>query len=250
VKRYLLSAVLVGTAVSGLFAPGVRTVAATIVSFVASDDPGKAPDANSNSVDAWTVSQTAPGGSGSGFFQPFALPANPWVLFSYPDGNGASGSIQADHTFDGGALTAPQTVQIDWANRSVNTGAPVGVSLTSAGTPVVTVKFVGGDPLGVYRYDDFGGTNQSTGEGFAYQNLRTLKFSITGASTYTASFGSSTWSGTYSGAIDGIRVFNNGGGNGSDVPFNNLTVSAPEPSTLLMAALAGLCCVSLRRWMA
>jgi hypothetical protein len=250
VKRYLLSAVLVGSAVGGLFVPGTRTEAATIVSYVASDDPGKAPDANSNSVDAWTITNSASGGSGSGFFQPFGLSANPWVMFSYPDGNGVSGSIQADHTFVGGALTPGQNVQIDWANRAINTGAAVGVSLTSGGSPAATVKFVGGDPLGVYRYDDFGGTDQNTGEGFAYQNMRTLKFTITGASSYTASFGSSTWSGTYSGAIDGIRVFNNGGGNGSDIPFNNLTVTAPEPSTLLLVALAGLSFAPLRRFVA
>src|SRR5262249_41754945 len=151
----------------------------------------------------WTVTQTAAGGSGSGFFQPFGLPANPWVLFSYPDGTGASGAIQADHALTGGALAPGQNVQIDWANRAINTGAAVGVSLTSGGSPAVTLKFVGGDPLGVYRYDDAGGTDQSTGEGFAYQNLRTVKFTITGATTYSATFGSSTWSGTYSGAIDG-----------------------------------------------
>jgi hypothetical protein len=172
------------------------------------------------------------------------LPATPWVLFSYP--NGVDGSIQADHPFSGGSLGIGQTVSIDWANRAIDPGGAVGVSLTNGGTAVATVKFVGGDPDGVYRYDDAGGANQSTGEGFAYQNMQTFKFTLNSATAYTASYGATSWSGTIGGAIDGIQVFNNGGGNGSDVPFNNLGVVA-EPSSVILASLAGVCFLSLRQ---
>jgi hypothetical protein len=228
----------------GLTMVTARCEAATIASYVASDDPGLAPDANGQSVDVWTNTQSATGGRGSGFFSPFTLSSTPWVLFTYPGSD--VGSIQSNHTFDGGPLSIGQTVLIDWANRAIDPGGSVGVSLTSGGAAVATVKFNGGDPDGVYRYDDAGGANQSTGEGFAYQNMRTLQFKVNSASSYTAKFGSSTWTGTYSGAIDGIQVFNNLGGNGSDVPFNNLSV-IPEPSTAVLVALAGLCLMPRRR---
>jgi hypothetical protein len=242
-KRYLSVALIMAMSV-GLAMNSRDSEASTMVSYVASGDPGGAPDANGQSVDAWTTTQSPIGGSGSGFFSPFTLPATPWVLYSYP--NGVDGSIQASHSFSGGSLGIGQTVSIDWANRAIDPGGAVGVSLTNGGTAVATVKFVGGDPGGVYRYDDAGGANQSTGEGFAYQNMQTFKFTLNSATTYTASYGATSWNGTISGAIDGIQVFNNGGGNGSDVPFNNLGI-VPEPSSVILAALAGMCFISLRR---
>jgi hypothetical protein len=143
-------------------------------------------------------------------------------------------------------LGVGQAVTIDWANRAIDTGNSVGVSLMSTGAPAVTFKFVGGDANGVYRYDDAGGAGQSTGEPFAYQSMRTLKFAITSPGTYSASYGTSTWSGTYAGTIDGIQVFNNGGGNGSDVPFNNLVV-VPEPASLVLAILSVASTLIVRR---
>ena len=145
-----------------------------------------------------------------------------------------NGSIQADHSFDT-PLSAGQAVSLDFANSSVavaagsNPNGVVGVSLTSGGTPVATFKFTGGDTL--YRYDDAGVSNQSTGQPFAFRSLSSLEFRIDSATGYTAAYGnangSSVWSGTTTGAaIDGIRVFNNAGGNGSDVIFDNLTVGA------------------------
>jgi hypothetical protein len=239
VKRNLWATGLVLTFAIHLLVAAARVDAATITSYIASGDPGAAPDANAQSVDAWTTTLSATGGRGSGFFSPFTLSPTPWVLFSYPAG-GVIGSIQADHAFDGGPLGVGQAVLIDWANRAINTGSSVGVSLTSGGTAAVTIKFVGGDPDGVYRYDDAGGTGLSTGAPFAYQTTQTFKFALTGATTYTASYGASAWSGTYSGSIDGIRVFNNGGGNGSDVPFNNLNV-VPEPASFVLAVLSAAC---------
>jgi hypothetical protein len=143
-------------------------------------------------------------------------------------------------------LGVGQSVSIDWANRAINGGSSVGVSLTSAGTPAVTLKFVGGDADGVYRYDDAGGAGQSTGLAFAYQTMQTLKFAITGPGTYSASYGTSSWNGTYTGAIDGIQVFNNAGGNGSDVPFNNLAV-VPEPVSFVLAIFSVASMLIVRR---
>jgi hypothetical protein len=83
----------------------------------------------------------------------------------------------------------------------------------------------------LYRYDDAGVVNQSTGAQFAFRSLSSLEFRIDSATSYTAAYGnangSSVWSGTTTGApIDGITVFNSAGGNGSDVIFDNLTVGA------------------------
>ena len=244
-KRHLWTTALIATLAIPLFIVGASADAATITSYVASGDPGAAPDANAQSVDAWTTTLSSDGGRGSGFFSPFTLPSTPWVLFSFPSG-GVSGSIQANHAFDGGPLGVGQAVLIDWANRAIDAGKSVGVSLMSAGTPAVTFKFVGGDPDGVYRYDDAGGAGQSTGAPFGYQSMNTLKFAITSPGTYSASYGTTTWSGTYAGTIDGIQVFNNGGGNGSDVPFNNLVV-VPEPVSLVLAILSIASMLIVRR---
>src|SRR3972149_5989836 len=117
--------------------------AATIASYVASDDPGGAPDANSNAVDAWTVStMVPPGGGGAGSFFGFG---DSWVLYSYPDGPGA-GTAHADHTLVGGPLGVGQTVSIDWANSAIQAGSSVGVSLTSGGSRQGAVRWVGGNP--------------------------------------------------------------------------------------------------------
>jgi hypothetical protein len=245
VKRHLWVTAFIATLAIRLLVVGACADAATMTSFVASGDPGGAPDANAQSVDAWTTTLSSTGGRGSGFFSPFTLSSTPWVLFSFPSG-GVNGSIQANHTFDGGPLGVGQAVLIDWANRAVATGSSVGVSLMSGGTPAVTLKFVGGDADGVYRYDDAGGTGQSTGAPFAYQTMSTLKFAITGLGTYSASYGASNWSGTYAGAIDGIQVFNNAGGNGSDVPFNNLAV-VPEPVSCILAIFSIASLLIVRR---
>jgi hypothetical protein len=104
----------------------------------------------------------------------------------------------------------------------------VGVSLTSGGVPVATFKYNGQDPLGVYRYDDAGGVNQNTEEPFAYETFANLELSLESATTYRAAVGfGATWMGTLSGGpIDGVRVFNMGGGDGSDVAFDNMIIGA------------------------
>jgi hypothetical protein len=101
---------------------------------------------------------------------------------------------------------------------------------------VVTFKYNGQDPLGVYRYDDAGGVDQNTGEPFAFETFANLELSLETATTYRAAVGfGSTWSGTLSaGPIDGFRVFNNGGGDASDVAFDNFVIG---PTTLVPLSL-------------
>jgi hypothetical protein len=214
--------------------------------FVASADPGIAPDSNGNTSDAWTVSTVVPPGGGNGAGSFFGFGDN-WVLYSFPDGPTA-GSAFADHTFAGGALAVGETVSIRWANRAIQAGSSVGVSLMSSSTPAVTVRYMGQNPVDTYLYDDAGGNGQAVGQTFMYETLSPFTFALTSATTYSASYNGVPWSGTLAGAIDGIRVFNAAGGNGSDIFFNNLTVArVPEPSCLALAMLVGIGLAARRR---
>ena len=49
---------------------------------------------------------------------PPAIPDPHWAMYSYPIA-AINGSIQADHTFAGGALSVGQAVRLDFANRGV-----------------------------------------------------------------------------------------------------------------------------------
>jgi hypothetical protein len=245
VKQHLSTTALAVAAAICLAVNSAHVEAASPESFVASDDPGVAPDSNGNTADAWTVSTVIPpGAGGAGSFFGFG---DSWALFSYPDGAEA-GSAFADHTFAGGALGIGDMVSIRWANRAIQGGSSVGASLMSGGTPAVTVRYLGQNPVDTYLYDDAGGSGQAVGQTFMYETLTPFTFQLTSATTYSASFNGVPWSGTLSGPIDGIRMFNAAGGNGSDVFFNDLTITpAPEPSCVALALLVGICAAPGRR---
>jgi hypothetical protein len=215
-----------------------RARAAAIASYTASADPGVAPDANAGTADVWSLTFTDVGGGGAGSF----LDGRGWTIWTSPFGGDPATqteAVRADHSFVGGPLTVGQTVSLRWANSAILAARSVGVSLTSGGAPVITVKFVGQDPDGVYRYDDAGGVNQNTGQGFQFQTMSPLVITLNSATTYSASYNGTPWAGTYSGTIDGIRVFNDRAGDGSDVYFNNLAI-VPEPSAGALALLAAV----------
>ncbi len=227
--------------------------ASSTFSYTATASPGSNPDGvdeNNNSVSVWTLIET-PGGTngdndngedGQGVY--FGNPdggggiggasENSWQEYSYQnDGTGLGGSVDATNVFAGGALTAGQTVSINFVMRATDPAsdgrAPglVGVSLLSGANVAVTFYIYGGGP-GYYLYADASGTNKDAGPmSYQYQSAFNIAFTITGANTYTAVAGSDTWSGTFNGPLTGIDVFNHAGGNGSDVGFNNLTI-APE----------------------
>jgi hypothetical protein len=83
--------------------------------------------------------------------------------------------------------------------------------------------------------------------GYQYQNEFNIAFTVTGANTYSAAAGSDSWSGTFSGSLTGIDVFNHDAGNASDVGFNNLTVAVPEPGVVGLASLGGALLLGYRR---
>jgi PEP-CTERM motif len=222
-------------------------------SYTATADPNSNPDGVDQSatpVDVWTVT-TSPGfngtdGAGS-YFGSQPTIGNSWELFSFQNsGKGNGGSAFANTTFAGGALAIGQTVSIRFNMQALD--APLGtagLSLLNASGNAITFEINGG---GIYNYTDAGSTAASAGSmGYQYQSAFNIAFTVTGAGTYSAVAGTDAWSGTYSGSLLGMQVFDIKGGNGSDVGFNNLTVSVPEPSTVAMFALGSVAIFGLRR---
>jgi hypothetical protein len=219
--------------------------ASDIFSYTATATPGSAPDGtdqNNNPVSVWTVAQnpgvTGGGNSGDYFGTAFGGETlSGWEIWSSPGAlpAGDAGFIEASNFFAGGPLTAGQTISINFEMRAADAGRDVGVKLLNASGDAITFGIFGGEPNATfpytgsgYFYSDAGSSYASAGPmGYQYQSEFNISFTITGANTYTAAAGSDTWSGTFSGQLVGIDVFNYGAGNGSDLAFNNLTV-APE----------------------
>lgn len=217
-------------------------------SYTATDAPGNTPDGidqNSNPVNVWSVVLTpgAPGNNGEGVYYgtPDSEP-NAWQEYSYQNtapGNG--GSVDAYNTFAGGALSIGQTVSLNFGMRALDPGTQAGLSLLNGSGNAITFAIIGGGPDNYY-YTDAGSTDASAGAGlgYQYQDDFYIAFTVTGAGTYSATAfngsGADNWTGTFSGSLIGIDVFNHAGGNGSDVAFNNLTV-VPEPGTIAFVGI-------------
>ncbi len=75
-----------------------------------------------------------------------------------------------------------------------------------------------------------------------------VAFTITGGNTYSATAGTASWTGTFTGSLAGIEVFNDAAGNGSDVGFDNLAITAvPEPSPVSLLASGGVALLGYRQ---
>jgi len=228
--------------------------AANNVSYTATADPNSSPDGvdqSANPVNVWTCTFT-PGatgsdGSGSYFGSPFGTPnlGNAWQMYSYQNsGTGNGGSAFANTTFAGGALTIGQTVSIGFEMRALDApgggtnlsiNGQAGLSLLNGSGNAITFAIIGGGP-NHYYYTDSGTNNANAGPlGYQYQSPFVVAFTVTGAGTYSAIAsnvnGTDSWTGTFSGSLVGMQVFDSKGGNGSDVGFNNLAI-VPEPGAL------------------
>ncbi|HXI85011.1 MAG TPA: PEP-CTERM sorting domain-containing protein [Verrucomicrobiae bacterium] len=225
--------------------------AANNVSYTATANPASNPDGvdqSANPVDVWTVT-TTPGfngtdGSGSYYGSQPSL-GNAWQLFSFQNsGVGHGGSAFATTTFAGGALAIGQTVSINFNMRALDApgggtnlsiNGQAGISLLNGSGSAITFAIIGGGPNNYY-YTDAGSTGANAGPmPYQYQSFFNIAITATGPGTYSAVAGSDSWSGTYSGSLIGMQVFDSKGGNGSDVGFNNLMV-VPEPGTFGLVA--------------
>jgi hypothetical protein len=217
------------------------------VSYTATAAPGSNPDGvdqNSNPVQVWTQTQGT-GGSGSGEGS-WTLTPNYWQMYTYPDGNNVIGTITETHLFTGGALAIGQTVSLAFEMSATNPHTDVGVDLLNSSGDAVTFGIYGAEPDATnpyytgsgYFYSDAGsGGDVNAGSmGYQYHSAFNISFTVTGANTYSAVAGTDSWSGTFSGSLLGIDVFNNAAGNGSDVAFNNLAV-VPEPGTFALVGI-------------
>lgn len=238
-------------------------------SYTATASPGSSPDGqdqNSSPVSVWTVTTTLggtngtgdSGSDGAGVYLGSAATGefSGWQAYSYQnDGTARGGSVNAKNTFAGGALAIGQTVSLNFEMRALDAAAnglpagEAGVSLLNGSGNAITFYIYGGGP-NHYDYTDAGSTAANAGSmGYQYQAPFNIAFTVTGADTYSAVAGSDDWSGTFSGSLTGIDVFNDAGGNGSDVGFNNLAVTTPtpEPTTLALCAVGGLALLARRR---
>lgn len=241
----------------GLIGVAGLALASNDFSYGATAAPGSTPDGadafNGNApVNVWTLNQTAgtagTGTSGAYLGAPFTGAFSGWQIWSSESDNiaGHGGWIDASTTFAGGALAIGQTVSINFEMRAVDPPNEVGVSLLNGSGKAITFGIFGGEPDASYPftgsgyyYSDAGSSYTSAGTmGYQYQAPFSISFTVTGAGSYSAVAGSDSWSGTFSGSLIGMDVFNNGGGNGSDVGFNNLTV-VPEPGTLAFILASG-----------
>ena len=240
--------------------------ASSIFSYSATAAPGNSPSDgidvfNGNApVEVWSVAVVPSGtGGGAGAYYGTAFAGETlsgWQIWSSPFGTGTGngGSVDATTTFAGGALAIGQTVSIDFEMRAIDPGKEVGVSLLNGSGDAITFGIFGGEPNATYPYigsgyyyTDAGSTYASAGSmGYQYQSQFNIAFTVTGADNYSAVAGSDTWSGTFSGSLIGMDVFNYGAGDASDVAFNNLTV-VPEPSTWAMLAVGSMAMFGWRR---
>lgn len=227
-----LSALILLCGMSGIAA----SHGAATVNYVASNSPSASPDANTNTVNVWTTTSSGSagffsgnsGGNGDGNGAGAGNPA--WAMWA----NGGGQSF-AQYDFQSSALAVSQTLGLNFDNGYINNGSSVGIQLRSGTTLVFSLYFRGGQSF--YEYLDAGGSDIDTTRGFSDDGAA-FSFTLNSATTYSASYGAASWSGTIANtAIDNIRVFNNNAGSGGqfDVYFNNLTV-VPEPG----AAALGL----------
>lgn len=222
--------------------------AATLVSYSATDGPGADPD-GTGSVNVWQTSiigleagsflgNSGSNGDGSGA----GAGTSAWALYAH------SGSQSfASHTFAGGSLGASQTVGLDFDNGYLDAPNAAGIQLRNGATVLFSLYFRGGQS--VYEYLDAGGFDIDTSRGFSDDGAA-FSFTLNSSTTYSASYGAASWTGTLSGAsIDNIQVFNNNAGSAdpNNVFFNNLSV-IPEPSSAALGLIGAVLLLRRRRF--
>ena len=156
----------------------------------------------------------------------------------------------ASHTYAGGALSLGQTTSIEFDNGFIDAGKSTGIQLFSGATLIFQFYFRGDEAN--YEFYDAGGFDQDTTENFSLDG-GIFSFSLTGDTSYTASYRSASWSGSIASVstnpIDRLQVYNNSAGSGAarNVYFNNLSV-VPEPINALSGGILAAGILRRRRF--
>jgi hypothetical protein len=220
---------------------------ATLVTYAASAAPNLSPDANSNTVDVWTVTTSGAGAKGSflgnsaGNGGAAGAGTSAWGIFAQNNNNVFSTTTVS--SLVGRPLSlAGDFLSLDFDNGDIDTSAVVGIRLFDINNnSQATFRFTGGQS----NYEIADSTTSSTGVGFTLDGFN-VKFSLNNTSGgYTLQIGATTLSGRTlsqgTSQITYVQVFNMGAGSGSshDVFFNNLTLSTvPETSAVLTIPVA------------
>jgi len=219
----------------------------------------------------WSATNVA-GTSGGAFTWPTDLttPGSGQGFDIYDNGTQGGGTIAdefaAIRPFTG-ALAAGQSFsfkeQINNGSNPTNGGpSNLGFSLDdSSGNALFDFHVQGGGAGYLLTDATQTGTTETTVP-YNYHSIDTFSFTLnsvgptTAAYTFTASGGnvsggSQTFTGTIStltGGITQVDIYNNNGGQGSDIQFDNLAINnVPEPVSLTMVALAAPLLLTRRR---
>jgi hypothetical protein len=213
---------------------------------------------------AWVVGNTvgSTGGNFTWFNSPLINPGSGAGFDIYDNGSQGGGTVadryDAVRPFTG-ALAAGQAFSFsEQLNNGSNPGnggpSNLGFSLEdSSGTPLFDFHVQGGGAG--YMLSDLTQTLVTeTTVPYNYHGIDTFTFTINSVGAGTASYtftasggnvtgGSQSFTGTISTATGGITqadIYNNNGGQGSDVQFDNLSITnVPEPISMGGFALAG-----------
>lgn len=209
-------------------------------------------DDGGTGFNSWTLTTQGTGGgfigdSAAQGFGDINSSGEAWGFFGNPAG---ANGVNADRTFEGGALTVGQTFLIDLAIAFRNGNK--GIDLKVGGTGVWNFN-VGGDQYTV------NGVNLSTGPGswdYSQTSIFELSVTATGAGTYdvTLTRGSDVFNQSYANGgagIDsfGLYVFGTDAGDDRNNLFANNLAIVPEPSTIVLGLVGALGLVAARRRM-
>ena len=187
---------------------------------------------NTTGLGAWTATSVAPGGAYAGAFAAgsTALGANSWGFYS----NGTSGNSETVTRPFSPAMSVGNTITFSMLYGNIYAGGQEGFYIDNgSGTPLMEFY---SDAGGNYKIvDGTSGSPVSTVITPSNSTVLTLIFAYTGSNTYTISYGTFIYSGTFStsGTPSDIRFFLS---NGADNFYlNNLVFNAAiittQPST-------------------